>query len=95
MGPFDLFGSDDDDKDDDAVDPNPADGIRIVGTNEAEKIAGTEGDDILLCIAGDDLPYFSRDGSANGGEGSDSFNMVISPDQGPGHVTDFVPAEDN
>lgn len=95
MDPFDLFGSDDDDKDDDAVDPNPADGIRIVGTNEAEKIAGTDGDDILLCLAGDDLPYFSRDGSATGGEGPDSFNMVISPDQGPGHVTDFVPAEDN
>lgn len=64
-------------------------------TNEAEKIAGTEGDDILLGLAGDDLPYSSRDGSATGGEGSDSFNMVISPDQGPGHVTDFVPAEDN
>ena len=31
MAPFDLFGSDDDDKDDDAADTNPADGIRIVG----------------------------------------------------------------
>ena len=149
MDPFDLFGSDDDDKDDDAVDPNPADGIRIVGANEAEEIAGTEGDDILLGLAGDDrlmggdgddtlaggcgtddiqggagndvlgvdrldadaawnrggaetlsgsagddLLYFSGDDLATGGEGSDGFSMVISPDQGPGHVTDFVPTED-
>lgn len=167
MDPFDIFGSDDDDKDDDAVDPNPIDGIRVVGTNADEKIPGSEGDDILLGLAGsdtitsgagddyvegntgddrltggdgddtlaggggiddirggagndvlgvdrldadaewdrggaetlsggagDDLLYFSGDDLATGGEGSDSFNMVISPDQGPGHVTDFVPTED-
>ncbi|WP_378941323.1 calcium-binding protein [Paracoccus sp. R86501] len=166
MDPFDFFSSDDDDDNDD-VDPNPIDGIKIVGTNDAEQIAGTEGDDVLLGLGGDDLIdagagddyvegntgddivnggagndtlaggggtddvrggagddvlgvnrldadadwdrggqetlsggagddqlYFSGDDMAIGGEGSDGFNMVISPDQGPGHVTDFSPSED-
>lgn len=52
------------------------------------------GQETLSGGAGDDQLYFSGDDMAIGGEGSDGFNMVISPDQGPGHVTDFSPSED-
>lgn len=43
---------------------------------------------------GDDQLYFAGDDIATGGNGADSFNMIITPDEGPGHVTDFVPADD-
>lgn len=167
MDPFDFFSGDDDDNDEDNVDPNPVEGIRVFGTNDAEQIEGGDGNDVLLGLGGDDLIdagagddfvegntgddtliggdgndtlaggagiddirggagddvlgidrldsdaqwerggqetlsgdegddliYFSGDDIATGGEGSDGFNMVISPDQGPGHVTDFNPSED-
>ena len=76
------------------ADTNPADASASSATNEAEKIA--EPTVTTSCWALPAMTFLipSRDGSATGGDGSDSFNMVISPDQGLGHVTDFLPAED-
>ena len=71
-------------------------GNDVLGVDHLDADAAWDrgGAETLSGGAGADLLYFSGDDLATGGEGSGGFNMVISPDQGPGHVIDFVPTED-
>lgn len=73
MDPFDLFGSDDDDKDDDAVDPNSADGIRIAGNESKDILLGLAGDDRITSGAGNDsVEGNTGDDRLMGGDGDDT-----------------------
>ena len=70
---------------DDVISTDRLDGDAEWDRGAAETLSGDDGDDAL---------YFSGQDIATGGEGSDSFNMIIDPDDGPGHVTDLDPSED-
>jgi Ca2+-binding RTX toxin-like protein len=51
----------------------------------AETLSGGDGDDTL---------YFSGQDVATGGDGADSFNMVVDTEDGPAHITDFSAADE-
>ncbi|MDN5568576.1 MAG: type I secretion protein [Paracoccus sp. (in: a-proteobacteria)] len=90
VDPFDLFGSKDDD-DDDNVDPNPDEGIRFSGDDTDETIEGTEGNDLILGLGGKDeiqgggghdfLEGNTGDDSVFGGAGDDSIAGGAGTDQ--------------
>jgi hypothetical protein len=72
------------------------DGNDVISSDRLDGDAewGRGAEETLSGGAGDDTLYFSGQDVAIGGEGNDSFNMIVDPEDGPAHITDFSAEDD-